>query len=86
MTSLIASWPSVGHFNANTDIQLPTSKFSGRDKTMLREPKNWYAVTDWVKLNSGVFQENPHQKIRLAYCLSISERKSSSEHTPVGDE
>ena len=33
---------------------LPTLKLAGRVKTMSYEPKNWYAVTFWVKLNGGV--------------------------------
>ena len=61
----------VGHFKANIEIKCPTLKLSGRGKTMLQGPKNWYRVTVWVKLNDGVCLENP-PKIGLAYCAARS--------------
>ena len=59
----------VGHFKANIKIKLTTLKLSGRVKTMSYGPKNWYAVTFWVKLNGGVWLQNP-QKISAALLTS----------------
>ena len=55
----------VGNFKGNMQIKWPTPKLSGRGKTMTQGPKNWYAVTFWVKLNGGVCLPNP-QKISAA--------------------
>ena len=44
----------VGHFISILALKCPTSKLSGRDKTMSKGPKNWYGVMAWVKVNDGV--------------------------------
>ena len=38
----------VGHFISILALKCPTSKLSGRDKTMSQGPKNRYGVTAWV--------------------------------------
>ena len=60
----------VGHFKANMQIKWPTPKLSGRGKTVTYGPKNWYAVTFWVKLNGGICLQNP-PKILAALLVRV---------------
>ena len=62
-------------------LKWPASKLMGRGKTMVKGPKNWRAVTFWVKLNESKIP----QKFRLPYypsCL-INESRNHRGSLPL---